>query len=184
MKKLYKLLSFITIISTLVIVMSACNNENDQVNAENEQSSKKIVTPDDKGTVEEDGFLKYRSTEWSDEYEGLKLRVNSVSLGLEDKGVYIWISEENTSDRSFSINTSTSKIVTDDGTQYEVDFVNSDRIGGDLVAGAKRDGDLVFDTDYENIRDLSEIRLIFSITDSANYKSKEYDIKLNLDKGE
>lgn len=168
-----------------VLIIAGCTNSDPKKELGDTSLKTEVaaeeVTADAKGTVEEDGYIKYRSAEWSDDFRGLETSINSVSVHLEGNAVIIWMTINNTTeDNTFTTYPTQGYLVTDDGKQYDADIVQSSNLGGEIVSRAEKDGDIVFLTDYKDIQNLSEIRLVWSATDSSDYEKKEYDIKIPL----
>lgn len=144
------------------------------------ESVKEEIKPEAQGTVEEYGMIKYRSAEWDDDFGGLKTNINSVTVDYENSAVYLWVTLENTSDDKFLTYPDQAKLVLDNGMQYSIDMIESDNIGGEIVGRAKKDGELIYYVDYDNIKELKSIRLIWDATNTTSFEKKDYDVKIDL----
>lgn len=186
------------------LLLGACGNDKkesaepapapEQPKADETAENKDVVKADAKGTVEEGGFIKYRSAEWSGEHNGLNIHVNSVSViptisevsnieEIADKsGLMVWLTLENTTDKPIKFDMPGTKLTTDDG--YEVDnsgYLNTEMI--DVIKpGTKREGDVGFLLSSEtDARAVSEITLSLPVEkpdEESMYDTVDAKIKL------
>lgn len=183
------------------LALTACGNE-ESASKPAEQEVKptpaaqedKPVPPEAKGTVEEDGFIKYRSAEWHGEFNGLKINVNSVSvtndvakaLEIQDaepniRGVFVWITTDNTTDKEFYSTLSTANLVTSSREQASPDVFLSDDFPLEIAPNAKTDGDLAYILKSEDdVKNIKSITLNFEITDQKTYETKKFNVNLPL----
>lgn len=160
--------------------------------AETTTANEGAVTPESKETVVEDGFIKYRGAEWHGEYNGLKIRINSVSLTNDlgkaydepdykgSKGADVWVTMENPTDKPIQIGTITTVAVIG-GVEYNgADPYLTSLTGADIKPHAKKDGDLIYVlNDTQDIKSVKDVRLYFEIFDEAgDIKTVEANIKL------
>jgi hypothetical protein len=179
------------------IIVAGCES-NTKTNAEPKKTKTEAttnnepVTADSKGTVVEGGFIKYRGAEWHGEYNGLKIRINSVSL-TDDlgkaydepnykgaKGADVWVTMENTTDKPIQVGT-TSTVGVFGGIEYNgADPYLSDFNGTEVKPHAKKDGDLIYVLkDTADIKKIKDTRLYFQVfEDSGNEKDIEASVKL------
>ena len=166
----------------------------EELKAAETTENKEVIKSDAKGTVEEGGFIKYRSAEWDGEKNGLKIRVNSVSVlprigdvagfdEIADKsGLMVWLTLENTTDKPIRFDMPGTKLTTDDG--YEVDnsgYLNTELL--DVVKpGTKREGDIGFLLSSEtDARAVSEITLSLRVEKpNEEYMYDTIDAKIKL----
>lgn len=181
------------------LFITGCSESNSKTDAEPKKpkteatstASDGPVTPEAKGTVVEDGFIKYRGAEWHGEYNGLKIRVNSVSLTNDltnytddtdykgAKGAVVWVTMENTTDHAIPITPNLTVSVID-GTEYNPEPYLVDLTGTEVKPHAKKDGHLVYVlNDATEIKNLKNVRLYFQVYDkNDNEKDLEASVKL------
>lgn len=178
------------------LLIAGCSENNSKTNAEPKkpktENTTKPVTADSKETVVEDGFIKYRGAEWHGEYNGLKIRINSVSLTNDlgkaydepdykgSKGADVWVTMENPTDKPIQIGTISTEAVIG-GIEYNgADPYLSDLTGTEIKPHAKKDGDLIYVlNDTADIKKIKDARLYFQIfDDTGNEKDVEASVKL------
>jgi hypothetical protein len=180
------------------LALTACGSEESTKTTAQEEkpttAQKQEVPPEAKGTVEEDGFIKYRSAEWHGEFNDLKINVNGVSvtndvtkaLEIEDaepnvRGVFVWITTDNTTDKEFYSTLSTANLVTSSREQASPDVFLSDDFPLEIVPNAKTDGDLAYILKSEDdVKNIKSITLNFEITDQKTYETKKFNVNLPL----
>jgi hypothetical protein len=179
------------VIALLCILMLAACNGNEKVT---EADAGAEITPEAKGTVVEDGFIKYRSAEWSGELNGLKINVNSVSvtndlakvLEIDEaepgvRAVFVWIMTDNPTDKTFFSTLGNATLVTSSREQASPDPFISSSFPLQIAPNAKTEGDLVYvlETD-EDVENIDEITLTFEITDQQAMEKKQFNVKIPL----
>lgn len=182
------------------LFIAGCSESNSKTDAEPKKpkteatttASDGTVKADSKGTVVEDGFIKYRGAEWHGEYNGLKIRVNSVSLTNDlgkaydepdykgSKGADVWVTMENPTEKPIQIGTISTEAVIG-GIEYNgADPYLSDLTGTEIKPHAKKDGDLIYVlNDSADIKKIKDTRLYFQVFDeTGNEKDIEASVKL------
>ncbi|MDN4073641.1 hypothetical protein [Fictibacillus terranigra] len=135
-----------------------------------------------KGTVIEDGVIKYRGAEWSGSFNGLKTKVNSVYLEKADDGrgqATIWITVKNTTkDRSFTTELGRATVIANG---YNIpDTLFQDDFEGEIQPGKTMDGDLVVKLSEKDLKSIKQIFLTWDQTDKKTMKTQETTAKIKL----
>lgn len=187
-----------------VLALAACSNEEPKETSEpaTEETAepvkeeavetKEVVKPEDSGTVEEGGYIKYRGAQWSGEAEGLSVNVNSVSIAEDLKtpfpdypdvhgipAVLIWVTLENTSDTAVTADFLQSTIVTDNGTEYEVDTFFSDWTEEEVRPGTNKEGDIIFPLKAgTDLRSIKALTFYFDVKGQSDPVEVKADLQL------
>lgn len=147
------------------------------------------VTADAKGTVEENGWIKYRGAEWSGDFNGLNMKINSVSVTNDlvkeqegqEKAVSVWMTLENKSDHVLSAYVTAATLVTSTGEQLDVTDHNFEDFIGDVYEGVTVEGDIWFVLkNTEDVADIEWIKLVWSVGDLKGKDIRQEEIKIDL----
>ncbi len=179
------------------LFLGACGDSQTGSPAEVEaeaQAETKPVAADAKGTVEEGGWLKYRSAEWAGEHNGLKINVNSVSFAPDlgaltelpeldgQAGAVVWTTFENPTDETITVDGIGTKLITDDGYEVEVSGYITDDFVSEIRPGTKKEADLGFilsgETDPRAVESVTAVFRVLPEGVSYMYEDVEAQIQL------
>ncbi|MBC1525476.1 hypothetical protein HB884_14800 [Listeria booriae] len=174
--------------------LTACGNDSSEKDTKNTASASDTK----KEEAKNDGVIarqKY-SLNWSDDWKGLKTGITDVSIAKMEKSAMdeLGASGEGVIGVKFVLN-NTAKIdfntypdqatLLVDNQQVDASMLGSDSIGGEILAGAKKEGVVAFVIPkLKDVKSIKKLRLKWSANyETSNYEddsTKDYDITLDL----
>lgn len=171
-----------------LLVVSACADSNVNSDEEVDQDTEEVTQAT---TVSESGAYDYilYGIDWSDDKGGVLTTIDHARIeeqedslsGEKYNALFVHFKIQNNSDKPYDIYPDQGKLVIGN-TQIDSNMYASDRLGGQLLNGAVKEGYVVFDLPNSiDVNSLSEIRLawshLFDILEDNNY-----DVNLKLNK--
>lgn len=174
--------------------VTACGNDSSEKDTKNTASASDTKKEDAKN----DGVVarqKY-SLNWSDDWKGLKTGITDVSIAKMEKSAMDELGESgegvigvkfilnNTAKIDFNTYPDQATLLVDNQ-QVDASMMGSDSIGGEILAGAKKEGVVAFVIPkLKDVKSIKKLRLKWSANyETSNYEddsTKDYDITLDL----
>ncbi|MEV2340948.1 hypothetical protein ABNC55_17860 [Paenibacillus larvae] len=210
MKRRFKFLTHLVPLFVLAIATSGCGSDssktaNSSTAPESTPAPSATVSPSPKPTEEpeDDIWTYYDNAKWEDNFKGLKSEI--VSAGLSDKApnledsskkvplVGVYLSLENTTDKTFTTELDFTRLVTSTGEQLERPQViqpdangrpRYSAIGGEIEKGVKKEATLVWELKKSKAEDVDWIKLKWKVhtggEDDMDGERKTYEVELKL----
>lgn len=158
-----------------MLAFVACIGLWSYVTADEGTETESSLNVDDAVSAKASGdIVEYESAQWEKEIDGVTSRIHSVSIDYDNSSVHVRMTIANNGQDSVTTYPDQGKLIIGKK-QFDANIFASDNLGGEILSGVEKEGEVIFYVDVEDLEAVDEVRMVWT----ANFM-QDHDVTLKL----